>query len=71
MQTKTLGIGIIIIGVLIMVYSGFNYVTSKRVVDIGSIHVNRETNHRVSVSPYIGLIFLAGGLFILLKKKSG
>ena len=37
MNTKTLGIILIIIGILMIAYTGFNYVTSEKVVDIGPL----------------------------------
>lgn len=61
---------LVIIGVMIMVYSGFNYITTERVVDFGGLHINKETKHRVPISPIVGIIFLVGGLFILNKGKS-
>ena len=55
-----------------MLYTGFNYVTTERVVDIGPIHVNHEENHPVQWSPIIGAILLVGGIVIVaLNKKSG
>jgi uncharacterized membrane protein YidH (DUF202 family) len=73
MQTKTVGIGLIIIGVILTLYTGFNYVTTEKVVDIGPIQINKEKNHPVQWSPFIGGAILIGGIIILLaagKNKS-
>jgi len=72
MQTKTLGIAIIIIGIITMIYTGFNYVTTEKVVDLGPIEINKQTNHPVQWSPIIGGVLLVGGIVILAldKKKS-
>ena len=44
---KTIGIIIVALGILMIVYTGFNYVTTKKVVDIGTIQINKETTHPV------------------------
>jgi len=65
MWTKSVGIVLIIIGITMMAYTGFTYMTSKKVVDIGSIQVNKEENHTVQWPPYVGAVLLVGGIFIL------
>ena len=50
-------------------YSGFNYVTTERVVDIGPVHINAEKNNFVKLSPVLGVILLIGGFIFLLKSK--
>ena len=67
---KTIGIVIIVLGILMMVYTGFDYVTTKNVVDLGPIQINKETNHPVQWSPIIGVILLVGGIVIIAKKKT-
>ena len=62
---KTIGIVIIVIGILMIVYTGFNYVTSEKVVDLGTIKINKETNHPVQWSPIIGVVLLVGGIVII------
>ena len=69
MQTKTLGIGIIIIGIIMMIYTGFNYVTTEKVVDLGPIEINKQTNHPVQWSPIIGGVLIIGGIVILVLDK--
>ena len=54
MNTKNTGIMLIVIGMIMMIYTGFNYVTTKKVVDLGPIEINKETNHPVQWSPIIG-----------------
>lgn len=71
MQTKSLGIILIIIGVVMMAYTGFNYVTTERVVDIGPIKINKERNHLVQWSPVVGIVLLIGGFAaIVLDRKT-
>lgn len=65
MRTKSIGIGLIVIGILMTIYTSFNYVTREKVVDIGPIQINKASNHPVHWSPIIGLIVLVGGVIVI------
>ena len=69
MQIKTAGIILIVIGILMMIYTGFNYVTTEKVVDLGPIKINKEKNHPVEWSPIIGAVLLVGGIVIIVSSK--
>ena len=69
MQKRTIGFSIIVIGILMMIYTGFNYVTTEKVVDLGPIKINAEKNHPVQWSPIVGLVLIFGGVAILLIPK--
>ncbi|MGO4822272.1 MULTISPECIES: hypothetical protein [unclassified Flavobacterium] len=69
MKTKTLGIAVIIIGAIMIFYTGFNYVTKEKVVDIGPIEINKEENHPVQWSPIIGVVLLVGGVLLVVTDK--
>jgi hypothetical protein len=55
-----------------IIYTGFNYVTTEKVVDLGPIKINAEKNHPVQWSPIVGIVLLVGGIVIVLidKKKA-
>jgi hypothetical protein len=65
MKTKNIGFGILIIGILMIIYTGFNYVTTEKVVDIGPIELSMDKNHPVQWSPIVGVILLVGGIVIV------
>ena len=68
---KTLGIVLIAIGILMMVYTGFNYMTKEKVVDLGPIEINAEKSHTIQWPPVVGGIFIVGGIVaIALDKKA-
>lgn len=70
MKTKTPGIVLIIIGIIMLAYTGFNYVTTEKVVDLGPIHINKEKNHSVQWPPIVGVIVFIGGiLFLVIPKR--
>jgi uncharacterized membrane protein YidH (DUF202 family) len=60
MNTKTLGIVTIIIGAIMVFYTGFNYVTTKKVIEIGPIEINQQQSHPVKWSPIVGVILIIG-----------
>lgn len=66
---KTLGTVLAAIGLIMMIYTGFNYVTKEKVVDIGPIEINKETNHPVQWSPIVGVVLLVGGIVLMVTGK--
>jgi drug/metabolite transporter (DMT)-like permease len=69
MTSKTIGIILIIIGAIMIIYTGFNYVTTETVVDLGPIQIEAEKNNFQKLSPILGVIFLIGGLVLLFIKR--
>jgi hypothetical protein len=68
---KPLGIILVALGIIMIAYTGFNYVTTEKVVDLGAIQVNKKQNHPVQWSPVIGIVMLVGGIIVIAidKKK--
>ncbi len=64
MKTKVAGIVLLSLGILMMIYTGFNYVTTEKVVDLGPIEINSQKNHPVRWSPIIGVVLTIGGFLI-------
>jgi drug/metabolite transporter (DMT)-like permease len=69
MRRKPIGIVLIIIGIIMIIYTGFNIVTSKKVVDLGPIKINKEENHPVQWSPIVGALLLVGGIVVVVTDK--
>lgn len=69
MTKRTIGIALIVIGVIMMIYTGFNYVTTEKVVDLGPLKINAEKNHPVQWSPIIGVVLVVGGIVIVATGK--
>ncbi len=68
---KTLGIILIAVGVIMMVYTGFNYITKEKVVDLGPIEINAEKSHTIQWTPIAGMILIVGGIVVIaLDKKA-
>ncbi|MCY7408906.1 MAG: hypothetical protein LH473_01410 [Chitinophagales bacterium] len=62
---KNLAIGFIAIGIIMMIVTGFNFVTHENVVDLGPIQINRNEYHPVQWSPIIGGVLLVSGILLL------
>lgn len=68
---KTLGIILIAVGIIMMVYTGFNYITKEKVVDLGPIEINAEKSHTIQWTPIAGMILIVGGIVVIaLDKKA-
>ena len=70
MNKKTIGIIIIIIGLLMTLYTGFNYVTREKIVNMGDVHMTMDENHTTNWTPYLGIgIMVIGGVVFFSGKK--
>jgi hypothetical protein len=71
MNAKTIGLAIVVIGLLMTLYTGFTYVTREKIVDIGGVEITAEKDNTASWSPFIGVgIIVIGGVVFLFGKKS-
>ncbi|MDZ4845429.1 MAG: hypothetical protein SH857_07770 [Chitinophagales bacterium] len=68
---KTTGIALLVIGILITVFTGFNFFTKKKVVDIGNLEISRDKKHSVEWSPIVGVVVMivGGGIYLYGTKK--
>ncbi len=70
MNAKTMGVIIMAIGLLMTLYTGFNYVTREKLIDIGDVHMSMDQNHTTNWSPFIGIgVIVIGGVVFLAGKK--
>ncbi|MGA8143265.1 MAG: hypothetical protein WB987_05180 [Candidatus Acidiferrales bacterium] len=58
-----LGVLLIVAGGLVLAYQGISYKRQQRVLDVGAVHVTKETQERVP--PILGGVALAGGVLLL------
>lgn len=62
---KKMGFVLIVLGLIMIIEKGFNYVTTEKVVDLGSIKISAEKNHPIQWSPVLGAVILVGGIVIV------
>lgn len=65
MNTKTTGIVMVIIGILMMIYTSFSYITTEKIVDLGPMHMSVEKENPVQWSPIVGVVLLVGGIILV------
>jgi hypothetical protein len=61
----TLGVLLVVAGVLALAYQGINYTRRERVLDIGPVHATTEKHERIALPPVVGGLILAGGIALL------
>jgi hypothetical protein len=62
---KTLGIVLLALGIIMTVFTGFNIITKKEVVDIGPLEINKEEKTPVYWSPITGGILIIAGVVVM------
>ena len=68
-MNRTIGIVLIIIGIAMLIWTGFTYTKKEKVIDAGPIQVSADKQHTVNWPPYAGGILVIGGVIILLSAK--
>ena len=64
-MNKTLGIVLIVLGLIGLAWGGLSYTTRETVVDIGPIHATRDKTHNIPLPPIAGAVALIGGIVLL------
>jgi hypothetical protein len=62
---KTLGIILIVLGIVGLAWGGFTYTTKEKIIDIGPIEASRDKQHNVAIPPIAGAIAVIGGIALL------
>ncbi len=66
---KGLGIGLIIIGAIMVIWTGFSYTKKEKVVDVGPIEISADKKETVNWPPYIGGLLVVGGIVLVATAK--
>lgn len=62
---SSLGVVLIVLGVLALVYQGITYTRRETVIDIGPIHATADRQRTVPLPPVLGIIAVGGGIALL------
>ncbi len=69
---KTIGILLIVVGLIGVVWGGVTYVKDRDTTHIGPVHMTMETKDRVSIPPVVGIAALVvGGLLVVISTRRG
>jgi uncharacterized membrane protein len=66
---KTIGLIMVVLGVVMLIWAGFSYTQREKVVDVGPVHISADKQHSVSWPPYAGGILIVGGIVVLATGK--
>jgi len=67
--TKTLGVILIVLGLIGLVWGGFAYTTREKIVDIGPIHASRDRTHNIPLPPIAGALALISGIALVVVSR--
>jgi uncharacterized membrane protein HdeD (DUF308 family) len=72
MNTRILGIVLIILGVVAFAYQGITYTTQEKVIDVGPLKATVEKEKTIPLPPIVGALALVGGIVLVMvgAKKS-
>jgi hypothetical protein len=52
-----------------MIYTGFKYVTTDKVVDLGSVKIEKEKDDLVQWPSIVGIVLVIGGVVIAIRDR--
>lgn len=68
-MNRTIGIVLIVIGAVMLIWTGFSYTKKEKVVDAGPLQVSVDKQKSINWPPYLGGILLIGGIVIVATAK--
>ncbi|MFC4210680.1 hypothetical protein ACFOWA_05785 [Pedobacter lithocola] len=68
-MNKTVGLILILVGIAMLVWTGFSYTKKEKIVDAGPIQISADREKSVNWPPYVGGIILVAGVFVFVASK--
>ena len=68
-MNKTTGIVLIVIGAIMLIWTGFTYTKKEKIIDAGPIQVSADREKTVNWPPYLGGVLIVGGIAIVVLSK--
>jgi hypothetical protein len=67
---RILGSILLVVGVVMIIWTGFSFTKREKVVDAGPLHVSADKEHTVNWPPYAGgVLALVGIVMLVLPQK--
>jgi uncharacterized membrane protein len=68
-MNRTIALILIVLGIIMLVWTGFTYTQKDKLVDAGPIQISADKEKSVNWPPYVGGIVLVAGVVILTTSK--
>ena len=68
-MNKLIGIALILLGAIMLIWTGFTYTKKEKIIDAGPLQVSADRQKTVNWPPYLGGILLIGGIVIVATSK--
>ncbi len=69
-MNKTIGILLIIVGAIMVIWTGFTYTKKEKIIDAGPIHLSADRQKTVNWPPYLGGVLIIGGIAVVALSKN-
>lgn len=69
-MNRTLGIILIVVGIAMLIWTGFSYTKKEKIVDAGPIQISADKEKSVNWPPYAGGIILVAGVIVFVTAKN-
>lgn len=66
---KSLGIVLIVLGIVLFTWTSFTYTKKEKIIDIGPIQISADKEKSINWPPYVGGVILAVGIAFLITSK--
>ena len=64
-MNRNIGIVLIVIGAVMLIWTGFSYTKRENIVDAGPLHISADRQKTVSWPPVLGGVVLVAGIMVL------
>ena len=61
----SVGVVLIMLGLVALVYQGISYTSRETVIDIGPLHATADRQKTLPLPPVLGMVAVAGGVALL------
>ena len=68
-MSKNIGIILIVIGAIMLIWTGFTYTKKEKIIDAGPVTISADRQKTVSWPPYVGGLLLVGGIVIVVTSR--
>jgi hypothetical protein len=64
-MARTVGLVLIVLGIVALVFQGISYTKEEKVLDVGPLEVQTEKEKHIPLPPILGGLALVGGIALV------